>query len=207
MANHDPPRHGTIPENPSPGVFRDWQPQAAPFPGSHAQAQPPPHEATSASWERALLAISVGFLLLLGASMMSIAAFVGFGLVSKPTAAGATPTTSPTTPAPPRPRPAPTTKAPGATPPANTNAPSGSGKVTLYGATWCGACKGLKADLKRRNIPFSEIDVDSNPGAYDQAVKSSGGRRVVPISSVVKAGAPRWFVGADGAGIERAYRQ
>ena len=78
--------------------------------------------------------------------------------------------------------------------------------VTVYGASWCSACKSLEKELRERSVPFSLIDVDENPRAYDVAKRATG-RSVVPLSSVTRNEDDiAWFVGADADGIEKSYR-
>ena len=79
--------------------------------------------------------------------------------------------------------------------------------VTMYGASWCSACKSLEKDLRDRSIPFTLVDVDQNPRAYDVAKRATG-KSVVPLSSVAKSEDEiTWFVGADADGIEKAFKQ
>ncbi len=79
--------------------------------------------------------------------------------------------------------------------------------VTVFGASWCSACKSLEKDLRERSIPFALVDVDQNPRAYDVAKRATG-KSVVPLSSVAKSEDEiSWFVGADADGIEKAYKQ
>jgi glutaredoxin len=77
--------------------------------------------------------------------------------------------------------------------------------VTVYGADWCGACKSLEAKLAQRNVPFEKIDVDRNREAYERARTSAGMGNGIPLTHVAKE-SPRWFVGDDAEGIERAYK-
>jgi glutaredoxin len=37
--------------------------------------------------------------------------------------------------------------------------------VTIYGASWCSACKVAEQYMKRRDIPFVERDVEEDPSA------------------------------------------
>ncbi len=78
--------------------------------------------------------------------------------------------------------------------------------VTVYGASWCSACKSLEKDLHERSVPFTVVDVEQNPRAYDVAKRATG-KSVVPLSSVAKSEEEiSWFVGADADGIEKSYR-
>src|SRR5579883_2141637 len=77
--------------------------------------------------------------------------------------------------------------------------------VTVFGATWCSACKGLERGLRERGVPFDLIDVDQNPKAYEAARKATG-KNVVPLTSVARDEDVTWVVGADVDAVEKAYR-
>lgn len=79
-------------------------------------------------------------------------------------------------------------------------------RVVVYGATWCGACRSLEAQLRARGVPFTEVDVDRDGAAFDRAIAASGRQRAVPLTQVVRDLGTTWVQGADGAGVERAYR-
>lgn len=40
-----------------------------------------------------------------------------------------------------------------------------SGDVTLYGASWCGACRSARDFLKKRGVAFTELDIEKDTGA------------------------------------------
>jgi glutaredoxin len=44
-------------------------------------------------------------------------------------------------------------------------APSGAAVVTIYGTSWCGACKAARQYLTQRRIPFADKDVENDPAA------------------------------------------
>jgi glutaredoxin len=78
--------------------------------------------------------------------------------------------------------------------------------VTVYGATWCSACKALERELRNRTVPFNLVDIDQNPREYE-AAKRATGKSVVPITRVTKTEEDVvWVVGADADTIEKAYR-
>ena len=78
--------------------------------------------------------------------------------------------------------------------------------VTLYGATWCPACKSLEKELRERNVPFDLIDVDQNAKAYE-AARQATGKSVIPLTSIARAADDvAWVVGADADAVEKAYR-
>jgi mycoredoxin len=77
--------------------------------------------------------------------------------------------------------------------------------VTVYGATWCSACRSLEAKLDQRRIPFSVIDVDKNREAYDRARNASGMGPGIPLTHVTQ-NVSTWVQGDDADAIERAYK-
>lgn len=79
--------------------------------------------------------------------------------------------------------------------------------VTVYGATWCPACRALEKGLGERNVPFDVIDVEKNPQAFERARSAAGAGNAIPLTGVAKStGDTVWIVGADVDGVERAYR-
>jgi glutaredoxin 3 len=52
-------------------------------------------------------------------------------------------------------------------------------EVKVYTTTFCAYCVRAKALLKKRGIPFEEIDVSNDTAARDWLVKASG-RKTVP---------------------------
>jgi mycoredoxin len=77
--------------------------------------------------------------------------------------------------------------------------------VTVYGASWCSACRSLEAKLDERRIPFSLIDVDKNREAYDRARRASGMDSGIPLTHITQ-NASTWVQGDDADAIERAYK-
>jgi mycoredoxin len=77
--------------------------------------------------------------------------------------------------------------------------------VTVYGATWCSACRSLEAKLDERKIPFSLIDVDKNREAYDRARKASGMGSGIPLTHITQ-NTSTWVQGDDADAVERAYK-
>jgi mycoredoxin len=52
-------------------------------------------------------------------------------------------------------------------------------QVTVYSATWCPDCRVAKRFLTDHNIPFTDIDIESTPGAADEVIKRTG-KRAIP---------------------------
>ena len=63
-------------------------------------------------------------------------------------------------------------------------------KIEMYTTPFCPFCVRAKALLKRKGADFEEIDVTMVPGARDEMLRRSGGRRTVP----------QIFIGGDGIG-------
>jgi mycoredoxin len=53
-------------------------------------------------------------------------------------------------------------------------------KLTMYSTQWCGYCQRLKAQLKRENIDFDEVDIEQDENAAKLVEKVNGGNRTVP---------------------------
>lgn len=51
--------------------------------------------------------------------------------------------------------------------------------LTVYSAPWCGDCREAKRFLAKHNIPFTEIDIESTPGAADEVIRQTG-KRAIP---------------------------
>ncbi|HTI86952.1 MAG TPA: glutaredoxin 3 [Alphaproteobacteria bacterium] len=63
-------------------------------------------------------------------------------------------------------------------------------KIEMYTTPFCPFCVRAKALLKRKGANFEEIDVTMVPGARDEMLQRSGGRRTVP----------QIFIDGDGIG-------
>ena len=53
-------------------------------------------------------------------------------------------------------------------------------KILIYTSSLCGFCYRAKSLLKKKNIPFEEIDVDLDYSKRNEMIKRSGGRTSVP---------------------------
>ena len=60
--------------------------------------------------------------------------------------------------------------------------------VTLYGASWCGYCRAARQHLNQRGIPFTDIDVDSDPGKAEFAAIGGHGIPVILVGSARMSG-------------------
>ncbi|MGO4211783.1 glutaredoxin family protein [Terriglobus sp. 2YAB30_2] len=52
-------------------------------------------------------------------------------------------------------------------------------ELTVYSAGWCRDCREAKRFLTKHNIPFTEIDIESTPGASDEVIRNVG-KRAIP---------------------------
>jgi mycoredoxin len=53
-------------------------------------------------------------------------------------------------------------------------------KFTMYTTSWCGYCFRLKSQLRREQIEFDEVDIESRPEAAELVAGVNGGNRTVP---------------------------
>lgn len=56
-------------------------------------------------------------------------------------------------------------------------------EVIVFGATWCGACKALKATLSQRDFKFEYVDADENMEALGEK-----GIRSLPTTLILEDG-------------------
>ena len=52
--------------------------------------------------------------------------------------------------------------------------------ILIYTSSLCGFCYRAKSLLKKKNIPFEEIDIDLNYSKRNEMIKKSSGRTSVP---------------------------
>lgn len=52
-------------------------------------------------------------------------------------------------------------------------------EITLYCAFWCPDCREAKRFLARHNISFTEIDIETTPGAAEEIIRRTG-KRAIP---------------------------
>jgi glutaredoxin len=52
-------------------------------------------------------------------------------------------------------------------------------QLTVYSAFWCPDCREAKRFLQRHNIPYTEIDIETTPGAAQEVVARTG-KRAIP---------------------------
>ena len=52
-------------------------------------------------------------------------------------------------------------------------------ELLVYSAAWCRDCREAKRFLADHSIPYTDIDIDSTPGASDQVIAHTG-KRAIP---------------------------
>ena len=52
-------------------------------------------------------------------------------------------------------------------------------ELTVYSAPWCSDCREAKRFLAKHNIPYTEINIESTPGAAEEVVRRVG-KRAIP---------------------------
>jgi glutaredoxin len=79
---------------------------------------------------------------------------------------------------------------------------AGAAVVTVYGASWCGACSEAKRYLSSRKIPFVEKDIERDPAAARELAEKAGRLGIptdrIPILDV----RGRLLIGFDRARLE-----
>lgn len=53
-------------------------------------------------------------------------------------------------------------------------------EIIVYSKSWCPYCKAAKTLLARKGVPFTEIDVTSDPEGQKTMAARAGGRSTVP---------------------------
>lgn len=57
-------------------------------------------------------------------------------------------------------------------------------KMIVYTTSWCGDCKRLMKQLKERNIPYEERDIEQNEADYKTMLGYTNGKRVIPTVNI-----------------------
>ena len=52
-------------------------------------------------------------------------------------------------------------------------------ELLVYSADWCRDCRDAKRFLSRHAIPYTEINIETTPGAADQVIAHTG-KRAIP---------------------------
>jgi glutaredoxin len=51
--------------------------------------------------------------------------------------------------------------------------------LIVYSASWCADCREAKRFLQRYNIPHTDIDIETTPGAAQEVIANTG-KRAIP---------------------------
>jgi glutaredoxin len=51
-------------------------------------------------------------------------------------------------------------------------------EITVYSAPWCPDCREAKRFLDQHKLPYSDINIETTPGAADEVVKHTGKRSI-----------------------------
>ena len=57
-------------------------------------------------------------------------------------------------------------------------------KIVVYTTSWCGDCRRLKSELRERDIPFEERDIEQNENDYRAMMGFTNGKRVIPTVDI-----------------------
>lgn len=52
-------------------------------------------------------------------------------------------------------------------------------QILLYTAAWCRDCREAKRFLDQHRIPYTEVDVETTPGAIEEVLRNVG-KRAIP---------------------------
>jgi mycoredoxin len=56
--------------------------------------------------------------------------------------------------------------------------------VTMYTTTWCPDCSRAKSFLKKRGVPYREVNIEEDESAEETVIKANNGKRKVPTLEV-----------------------
>jgi mycoredoxin len=56
--------------------------------------------------------------------------------------------------------------------------------IRMYATSWCYDCRRARQFLSVRNLPFEEIDIETNPEAEEFVMRANSGKRKVPTFDV-----------------------
>lgn len=62
----------------------------------------------------------------------------------------------------------------------SSTAPPEAGSVVMYSTSWCGYCRRLKTQLNGAGIPFTEVNIETEPGAAALVEQVNDGNQTVP---------------------------
>ncbi len=58
------------------------------------------------------------------------------------------------------------------------------GGIVMYCTKWCGDCKRARAWLAQHQLPYTEVDITTTPGAAEQVERWANGNRTTPTFDI-----------------------
>ena len=56
--------------------------------------------------------------------------------------------------------------------------------ITMYTTAWCPDCSRVKSFLKKRGVPYREVNIEEDESAEETVIKANNGKRKVPTLEV-----------------------
>lgn len=56
--------------------------------------------------------------------------------------------------------------------------------ITMYTTAWCPDCRRAKSFLKKRNVPYREVNIEEDESAEEIIIEANNGKRKVPTLEV-----------------------
>jgi mycoredoxin len=56
--------------------------------------------------------------------------------------------------------------------------------ITMYTTAWCPDCCRVKSFLKKRGVPYREVNIEEDESAEETVIKANNGKRKVPTLEV-----------------------
>ncbi len=52
-------------------------------------------------------------------------------------------------------------------------------ELLVYSSRWCPDCRTAKRFLEKHNVPYTEVNIETTPGAADEVIRHTG-KRAIP---------------------------
>ncbi len=52
-------------------------------------------------------------------------------------------------------------------------------ELLVYSSSWCPDCRTAKRFLDQHNVPYTEVNIETTPGAADEVIRHAG-KRAIP---------------------------
>ncbi len=56
--------------------------------------------------------------------------------------------------------------------------------ITMYTTAWCPDCRSAKSFLRKRGVPYREVNIEEDESAEEIVIKANNGKRKVPTLEV-----------------------